>query len=62
MDGKPFPFLMRLKDSLPYVSEKPVTFTLIDAEIFRVVQTAFRAKAGMGDPCKRVAKVDQTVC
>lgn len=44
MDGKPFLSLMRLKDSLPYVSEKPVTFTLIDAESFRVVQKVFRAK------------------
>lgn len=50
MDGKPFPSLMRLKDSLPYLSEKPVTFTLIDAESFRVVQKVFRAKGGTGGP------------
>lgn len=47
MDGKPFPSLMRLKDSLPYISEKPVTFALIDAESFRVVQKLFRAREGM---------------
>ena len=61
MDGKPFPSLMRLKDSLPYIPEKPVTLILIDAESFRVVRKVFRAKGGMGGPCKCVVKVDQTV-
>jgi len=61
MDGKPFPSLMRLKDSLPYVSETPVTFTLIDAESFRAVQKVYRAKGRMGGPRKRVVNVDLTV-
>lgn len=49
-DGKPSPSPTRLKDTLVYLSENLITFMFFHAESFGVVQKAFGAKKGMGDP------------